>query len=568
MSVLLSDAFVLDQNNRPLTYRATRTAPDLDLWRIEESNELLRLIETTKTMDWFDYRLKPSHRTASYYNPQIKVKVAPDGTLNRRVRGTYGGNVTDYTGLRSSWTADMQTVKLLLNATVSENANLRTLDIKDFYLGSDLEEPEYMWLTRDQVPHDIVQRYGDRIIWSGDKTLVRITKGLYGLPQAGRLAHEKLTKLLARHGYLPTQTPCLFEHQSNGVTFTLVVDDFLVKYQDIAAFNHLCDSIRTEYNFEVDTNASKYIGMTIKYDKTARTITLSMPGYVNAALRRFRVTRSPKATHCPATFTPIVYGQPVQYAHSDESPHVTSVEATFIREVIGVFLYYARAVDPTMLPTLSKLSLGQGTPTRATHDAVLHFLQYASNYPNAAITYRPSDMRIVIWSDASYLSESNARSRAGGLHYLTNHGDPVTAPVNGVVDVINTMIPTVVSSAAEAELAGLFLNGQLGAASLTTLRDLGYPQSSTPIITDNTTAKGIADQSVRLKCSKAIDMRYFWIRDRVKQQQYSIHWAPGPANQADYFTKTHPIKTYLDKRSVYLNSQLSQAVPYRPQEPP
>ena len=161
-------------------------------------------------------------------------------------------------------------------------------------------------------------------------------------------------------------------------------------------------------------------------------------------------------------------------------------------------------------------------------------------------------MRIVIWSDASYLSEPKSRSRAGGFHHLTSNGDPLTAPVNGAIDIVSSIIPTVVSSAAEAELAGLFLNGQLGLASRTTLADLGYPQSATPIITDNTTAQGIADQSVRQKRSKAVDMRYFWIRDRVKQKQYTIHWGPGSSNIADYFTKTHPIKTYLDKRSTFI----------------
>ena len=363
-SVKLSDAFALDGRNRPLTYRATRTSPDLNLWRIEESNEIIRLIETTATMDWFDFRLKPTNRTASYYNPQVKVKVAPDGTLHRRVRGTYGGNVTDYSGLRASWTADMQTVKLLLNATVSEGANLCTLDIKDFYLGSDLEHDEYMWLTRAQVPPDLVERYGSRIIWSGDKTLVRIKKGLYGLPQAGRLAHDKLTKLLAKHGYSTTNTPCLFQHATNGISFTLVVDDFLIKWQDRKTLEHLFSAIREEYKFDVDEEATKYIGMTLAYDKVKRTITLSMPGYVAAALRRFNVVPAPKPTHSPAKFDPILYGQPIQYATRDTSPPVSESEATFIREVIGVFLYYARAVDPTMLPTLSKLSLGQGVPTR------------------------------------------------------------------------------------------------------------------------------------------------------------------------------------------------------------
>ena len=403
-------------------------------------------------------------------------------------------------------------------------------------------------------------RYGDRIIWHGDKTMVRITKGIYGLPQAGLLAHEKLIALLAKHGYRQTATPCLFKHDTNGIFFTLVVDDFLIKYHDRAALDHLFAAIREEYRFDVDEAASKYIGMTIAYDHPNRTITLSMPGYVRAALKRFGITLGPKPMHCPAHFEPIVYGQRLQYASSDTSPTVTDSQATYIREVIGVFLYYARAVDPTMLPTLSKLSLGQGIPTTALYNAVLHFLQYAATYPDAAIQYHPSDMRIVIWSDASYLSESNARSRAGGLHYLTSNGRPDTAPINGAVDVVSTIIPTVVSSAAEAELAGLFINAQLGEASRTTLSDLGYPQTGTPIITDNTTAKGIADQSVRLKRSKAVDMRYFWIRDRVKRGHYVIHWAPGADNLADYFTKTHPIKTYLDKRSTFLEPSRSKAV--------
>ena len=72
-----------------------------------------------------------------------------------------------------------------------------------------------------------------------------------------------------------------------------------------------------------------------------------------------------------------------------------------------------------MATPLSKLSIGQAKPTTRTLAAVMYFLQYAATYPDAALTYYPSDMRFVVWSDASYLSESNARSRVGGLHYLS-----------------------------------------------------------------------------------------------------------------------------------------------------
>ena len=63
---------------------------------------------------------------------------------------------------------------------------------------------------------------------------------MYGLPQAGMLAHKDLVSQLTKHGYYPaTFTPGLWTHESNGITFTLVVDDFGIKYTSIESLNHL-----------------------------------------------------------------------------------------------------------------------------------------------------------------------------------------------------------------------------------------------------------------------------------------------------------------------------------------
>jgi hypothetical protein len=73
---------------------------------------------------------------------------------------------------------------------------------------------------------------------------------------------------------------------------------------------------------------------------------------------------------------------------------------------------------------------------------------------------------------------------------------------------------------------------------LTALQEMGHPQpstGSTPLETDNATANGILHAQVRLKRSKAFDMRYFWLRDRVNQHQFNLYWSPGKDNTADYF---------------------------------
>ena len=110
-----------------------------------------------------------------------------------------------------------------------------------------------------------------------------------------------------------------------------------------------------------------------------------------------------------------------------------------------------------------------------------------------------------------------------------------------------------VSSAAEAELAALFHNGKESCPIRTTLEELGHPQPPTAIQTDNSTACGIANDSVKQKKSKAMDMRFYWLRDRVRQGQFLIFWKKGKLNKADYFTKHHPASHHKAIRSSYLH---------------
>jgi hypothetical protein len=55
--------------------------------------------------------------------------------------------------------------------------------------------------------------------------------------------------------------------------------------------------------------------------------------------------------------------------------------------------------------------------------------------------------------------------------------------------------------------------------------------------TDNTTATGYSNGTIKQKRTKAMDMHFYWIKDRVKQGQFNVYWGPGYQNLADYFTK-------------------------------
>jgi hypothetical protein len=130
-------------------------------------------------------------------------------------------------------------------------------------------------------------------------------------------------------------------------------------------------------------------------------------------------------------------------------------------------------------------------------------------------------MILHIRSNASYLSVSNARSRLGGLFFLDNKS-PEQDALNGSIPNIAAVIKNVVASSAESEVGACFHNAQSGTLLRVTLTELGHTQPPTPLRTDNSTAYRIIKETIKQKRSKAMDMRYHWLTDRVLQKQFHV----------------------------------------------
>jgi hypothetical protein len=74
-------------------------------------------------------------------------------------------------------------------------------DIKNLYLGTPMERYEYMRLPMAILPQEIVEAYNLNDIAHNGNTYVEIRRGMSGLPQAGVIANQLLTKRLQPHGY-------------------------------------------------------------------------------------------------------------------------------------------------------------------------------------------------------------------------------------------------------------------------------------------------------------------------------------------------------------------------------
>jgi hypothetical protein len=108
------------------------------------------------------------------------------------------------------------------------------------------------------------------------------------------------------------------------------------------------------------------------------------------------------------------------------------------------------------------------------------------------------------------------------------------------------------ASSAEAEVAGIYLNAQECVSKGNCLIKMGHPQPPTPIRTDNITARGIFTGTIKKKQSKAIDMRFYWLKYRYEKKQFDFIWGPGIENLGDYSTKHHTGTHHSVVHSIYL----------------
>ena len=557
-------ATVLDDiTGKPLRFGQLRHTKEADIWSKALHGEWIRLGEETKTTKFITPQELPPDRHPTYFNPQPEKKTR-DGKVIHRIRGTVGGDKGDpYLEDTAAYIADLTTVKLLLNKVVSTpDARFMTIDITDFYLGTPLTKKQYMRVHRRMIPYDTQTHFNitDARYWYKDHILVEISKGMYGLTEAGILAQERLYEHLGKYGfYLTKNTPGLLRHETRDIIFSLVVDDFGICYTNKADVEFLIEILQKLYKITIDWSGTKYLRMTIDHDFINNTITISMPDYVPKAMKRFGIKEDHKKTYAPGPHMKVQYGKTPQTANIDMSPQISDERRRIIQQVVGVFMYYSRAVDSTMLCETNKLASKQARPTSDVERDTYQLLHYASTKPLAAVTFHRSDMKLRITSDASYNSEQGARSRAAGYFDLINsQDDPYTQPLNGSILVQSQLIDCVVASAAEAEYAALFINGQEGIRLRATLTDLGYPQECTPMFTDNKCAEGLANRSINMKRSKAMDMRYHWTQDQVAQRTYSVAWKEGKDNAADYFTKSHPAAHHKAMRARYLNVKYEQ----------
>jgi len=185
--------YITDIVNPPsfLKYKQLIKTKDRAVWEQGMCNELGRLSQGYKTIKgkntiFFIAKSKvPKGKRVTY--ARIVCAIRPQKVETHRVRLTAGGNLITYSGIVSTPTAAMTTIKTHWNSVISTpGSKYATLDIKDFYLNSKLKEYEYMKMHISLIPQEFINTYNlSELADSHGFIYMQIRGGMYGLPQAG-----------------------------------------------------------------------------------------------------------------------------------------------------------------------------------------------------------------------------------------------------------------------------------------------------------------------------------------------------------------------------------------------
>jgi hypothetical protein len=503
-------------------------------------------VKGTSTLFPIPFDKIPSDRCREITYSKIVCKVQPEkGDDANHTRITIGGNNIAYPGDVGTPTGSIELSELLVNSVLSQcKARLATMDLKNFYLNTPLDRPEYIHIKLADIPQEFINEYKLKELACDSWIYFEMCRGMYGLPQAGILANKLLGDRLAEFNYYEeATTPRLWHHKWCPVMFALIVNNFAIQYIGDAHLDHLCQALKKHYKVSEEIDGTHFAGMTLKWNYQIHakcSCCLSIPDYIFNVCTRYKHPMPTKHQLSPHKYHEIIFGQTTQLTHVNPySPPLSTEGVKRIQGIFGALLYYKCAVNNTLLATLSTLISQQVTATEATNVAMKQLLDYLAMYPDNGTTYCASDMILCAHANTGIHNESKGRSQAGA-HIFVSKNNPFPKKHNSPVLSISQIMKFVVSSAAEAKLGTLYTKAKEMVALHQTLIEMGWPQPRMPIQMDNSTAVGITNLTIVPKKTKSMDLCLWWLHCRESHQQFFYYWDKGSHNLEDYHTKHHP----------------------------
>ena len=437
---------------------------------------------------------------------------------------------------------DALLAKLALDA--HEARDVASADVTGAYLNADMPDFVLMKLTGAdaQIFARMHQKYARCLTKERGVSVlyVRLAKALYGCVTSALLWYRLFRDTLLNMGFeLNPYDPCVANAMIDGAQCTIAwyVDDTVISHRDPNVVSRVIADIERHFGKMTVTRGKQhtFLGMDIELRPDGN-VALSMVDYISDAIAVFGEDVSTSAS------TPAATGL---YTVRDNVPLLSPSRKELYRSVVAKLLYIAQRARPDTLPTVAFLCTRADKATTQDWGKLKRLLQYLHGTLRLPRIFGVRDLGTLhTWVDASYAVHGDMRSHTGGAISL-GHG---TLTCKSTKQKLNT------KSSTEAEIVGAsdFLPNTIWLRMF--LEAQGYPVTENLFYQDNMSAIHLAKNG-RLSAgqkSRHIDIRHFFITDRIDSERLKIRHCPTEQMLADFFTKPLQGALFHKHRDVIL----------------
>lgn len=510
---------------------------DLEVWKAVHLGELTK--KERREILRSSMFIKEKFDAQGHFD-RLRGRFVADGSSQKRQE-----SMILYPTVVSSPTVAQTSVSTGAGIAALEERLVATLDIIAAYLKIMLREGQKIHVRLQAREAAIMCEIepGYSAFLQPDGTLiVELLKALYGCVESGRLLFEDITKNLIALGF--TQNPydlCVFNKGLPGedqCSIYVYVDDLMITCRSEAILEETVEAITKVYG-SVRVNRGKvhnYLGMT--FDFTEKGVCrISMKGYIEELLRFFEV-QGTASTPALATLFEI----------NEDSPLLSDELRELFHSAVAKLLFLAKRVRPEYLPVVSFLASRVQAPTEEDMDKLKRAYKNLNGTQDLDLELRfTSPLQLEVHIDASYGVHADGKSHTGGLMTLGG----------GAIGPMSSKQKLNVKSSTEAELVGVSDYATEGIHELELLRAQGYAMGPARFYQDNmSTLAMIANGSATAPKTRHINIRYFFITNRVEMGDVELCYRPTGEMLADILTKPLQGRLFRKLRAQLLGKKI------------
>eukprot|EP00903_Cladosiphon_okamuranus_P015299 g14134.t1 len=378
-----------------------------------------------------------------------------------------------------------------------------------------------------------------RVVAQGDKNgsemVMKLKKSLYGLAQSPGTWFNTIDPVLVEIEFVALKSdPCVYlcNHDGAKIYLTLYVDDLLLAGNDSDAISMVKGKLHKRFIMTDMGEASLVLGMEIKMDREAGTLTISQEAYCKSILQRFGMS------DCKPTSTP-EYGSEISNLQPEDT--LLDEETRKYQGIVESLMYISQVLRYDIMYATSQLARPMAKPSKIHLVAAKHTLRYLAGTTDFGITYKKGGFKLAFTDSNWPNNPDNGKSTSSYLAMLAN------APM-GFRSGLQSLTAM---STMEAELVASALAMKEAVYCSNVLTELGFGKqfAQLPVYCDNTATLHALGNRTDSSRTTHIALRFFFIRELVTEGKISIHYVPTDDNLADIGTKhfnKHRFKHLMD----------------------